>query len=439
MNMQIRLTLWLLVLGVAVCPPFAGSFSAAGATLNIGDPAPPLQTGKWIQGDPVNKFDRGTAYLVDFWAAWSAPCRESIPHVNEIYQKFKDKGLIVIGQNCWEQDEDQAKTFVKQMAAKMTYPVVLDDKTRIMAKTWMAAAGRSGMPTAFIVDKKGQVAWVGNPVELADQMVEAVLLGKLEVKTAATPLPAKSPLAETEAQLNLMIARTGSNSAQSLNELIQRAHVRARSGRWKEASADLKQALHINSSDQWAWYLLSPLLIQTGDISEYQKHSHEVLVRFGQTGSNLIAGRAAEGCLLFPGASTEDLELAAKLAEKKIFPHWRRFYVGLAEYRLGHFSSAADWMEQIRNDLDTINPVDRRPCEADACLVLAMAQHQLKQPDKARAALTHAEEIVETVMPKLDGSDLGRYWWNVLTTRTFMKEAQELIEKHAELVPGTSQ
>jgi hypothetical protein len=53
--------------------------------------------------------------------------------------------------------------------------------------------------------------------------------------------------------------------------------------------------------------------------------------------------------------------------------------------------------------------------------------------------LTHAEEIVETVMPKLGGSDLGRYWWNVLTTRTFMKEAQELIEKHAELVPGTSQ
>src|SRR5262249_2223691 len=88
--------------------------------------------------------------------------------------------------------------------------------------------------------------------------------------------------------------------------------------------------------------------------------------------------------------------------------------------------SAVDWMQQIRNDLDTINGVDRWPCEANACLVLAMAQQQLKATAKAQEALAHAREIID-LMPKLDGSDLGHYWWNVLTTHNFLKETQKLV------------
>jgi len=143
----------------------------------------------------------------------------------------------------------------------------------------------------------------------------------------------------------------------------------------------------------------------------------------------IVAGRAAEGCLLSPQASTNDVELATQILPRKVFPHWRRFYVGLAEYRLGRFSSAADFMEQIRNDLDSINGVDRSPCEADACFVLAMSRHRMKEPAKANGAFSRASEIIDSVMPKFNEPDLGRYWWNVLTTDIFAKEARELIEK----------
>ena len=48
---------------------------------------------------------------------------------NELHQKFKDKGFVVIGQNVWEKSEATVEPFVKKMAGKMTYRVALDDKS----------------------------------------------------------------------------------------------------------------------------------------------------------------------------------------------------------------------------------------------------------------------------------------------------------------------
>src|SRR5512141_3466891 len=116
--------------------------SAGAASLKVGDPAPKLQVGKWVQGSPVKSFEKDKAYIVEFWATWCGPCRVSIPHLNETYQKYKDKGLVVIGQDCWERDESLVAPFVEKMGDKMTYRVALDDKEGSergkMAETWMA-------------------------------------------------------------------------------------------------------------------------------------------------------------------------------------------------------------------------------------------------------------------------------------------------------------
>jgi len=157
-------------------------------TLKVGDPAPKLQTGKWVQGQPVQNFQKGKAYIVEFWATWCGPCRASIPHVNELYAQYKDKGLIVIGQNCWEKDESLVEPFVKKMGEKMAYRVALDDKDGSergkMAETWMKAAGRNGIPSAFLVDTQGRIAWIGHPMQLNPKVIEDVLAGKFDPQKA---------------------------------------------------------------------------------------------------------------------------------------------------------------------------------------------------------------------------------------------------------------
>lgn len=170
--------------------------AAETANLMVGHAAPKLQVSKWAQGDPVKDFQRDKAYIVEFWATWCGPCVASIPHVNELHQKFKDKGLVVIGQNVWENDTSKVDPFIKKMGEKMTYRVALDSMEGSskgqMADTWMKAAGQNGIPTAFVVNKEGKIAWIGHPMSLKESLLEEVLAGKFDLAKAASAYESKT-------------------------------------------------------------------------------------------------------------------------------------------------------------------------------------------------------------------------------------------------------
>jgi thiol-disulfide isomerase/thioredoxin len=185
------------LLAAVLLAAFGVAAGAAEAKIKVGSPAPKLQVGKWIQGEPVKEIEKGKAYIVEFWATWCGPCKVSIPHLNELHEKFKDKGLIVIGQDVWERNEDEVPKFVKQMGEKMTYRVALDLKSDpkdkgAMAATWMEAAGQNGIPAAFVIDKKQTIVWIGHPMELDEKMLDGVLNGTFDVKKAVAEAEAKA-------------------------------------------------------------------------------------------------------------------------------------------------------------------------------------------------------------------------------------------------------
>ena len=172
-------------------------------TVKVGDKAPALTVGKWVQGDPVEEFESGKAYIVEFWATWCGPCRVSIPHLNKIHEKFRGKGLIVIGQDCLENKEAEVVKFVKKMGDEMTYRVALDNLTHSkkgkMAETWMDAAGQRGIPAAFLVDKNSRIAWIGHPMSLKETVIEKVLDGSFDIAQAAKDYAERQKI---EAQMN---------------------------------------------------------------------------------------------------------------------------------------------------------------------------------------------------------------------------------------------
>jgi thiol-disulfide isomerase/thioredoxin/tetratricopeptide (TPR) repeat protein len=152
---------------------------AWGQTLKVGDPAPKLAVGEFVKGEPVKELAKGTVYVLEFWATWCGPCRTAIPHVTELQAKYKDQGVVMIGVDVWERDLTKVKPFVAEMGEKMNYRVAFDQvtpevKTGLMAKTWMAAAGRNGIPASFIVNKDGVIAWVGHPMSMDEPLAKVV-------------------------------------------------------------------------------------------------------------------------------------------------------------------------------------------------------------------------------------------------------------------------
>jgi len=160
------------------------------ADLMVGDKAPALTIEKWVKGEPVTGFEKGKIYVVEFWATWCMPCVAGFPHLSEVQAKYKDKGLTIIGVSCRDtrgNTLEKVETMVKDKGDKMAYTVAWDTE-RKTNESYMKAAKQNFIPAAFVVDKEGMLAWVGNPNDPNggfETAIEEIVAGKHDLKAAA--------------------------------------------------------------------------------------------------------------------------------------------------------------------------------------------------------------------------------------------------------------
>jgi len=163
---------------------FCISISAVATAAQIGDTAPELEVRTWVKGEPVTLASlRGQKLaVVEFWATWCPPCRQSIPHLTELQKKYKEH-VVFIG--ITDEAEKDVKAFVEKMGDKMDYRVAIDNEQKT-GRNYMGAFGRNGIPTAFVLTKDGKFAFVGHPMDpKMEEVIKQIIEGKFDLDKAA--------------------------------------------------------------------------------------------------------------------------------------------------------------------------------------------------------------------------------------------------------------
>ncbi len=92
---------------------------------------------------------RGKLVLLNFWATFCAPCREEMPSMERLWQRFKEKGLVIVAINVDRGGADRVKKFVEEVG--VTFPVLFDPEGRVRRNYEIFA-----LPTSYIIGRDGR-------------------------------------------------------------------------------------------------------------------------------------------------------------------------------------------------------------------------------------------------------------------------------------------
>lgn len=95
---------------------------------------------------------RGRVVMINFWATWCGPCRQEMPHLNRLYDKYKSAGFVILGVNV-DEDKKNATELAQKLGVK--FPVLWDAE-----KSVSRLYDLSTMPSTVLVDRNGNVRYV---------------------------------------------------------------------------------------------------------------------------------------------------------------------------------------------------------------------------------------------------------------------------------------
>lgn len=95
---------------------------------------------------------RGQVVMINFWATWCGPCREEMPHLEALHQRYSALGFTLLGVNV-EEDSENAEAWLEEMP--VSFPILFDPENRVSVLYNVLA-----MPSTVLVDRQGNLRFL---------------------------------------------------------------------------------------------------------------------------------------------------------------------------------------------------------------------------------------------------------------------------------------
>jgi len=145
----------------------------SGIALGEPEKAPEIgKSGSWINSTQLTlKALKGKVVLIEFWAFDCAPCIDAMPHIKELYSRYENKGLVVIGVHTPRTEDERNVTKLREAVKLMDirYPVVSDNSQKVWSDyrcdLW---------PTTFVIDRNGTIRYSYGGVGRYDDLEKSI-------------------------------------------------------------------------------------------------------------------------------------------------------------------------------------------------------------------------------------------------------------------------
>jgi peroxiredoxin len=134
--------------------------------------AAPDFTLETLEGETVSLAElRGQAILVNFWATWCPPCRAEMPAIQQVYDKYRDRGFTVLAVDLQESPA-AVSAFAQELG--LTFPILIDPDGGVFMRYRVTS-----LPTTFFLDRAGiiQEVTIGGP--MTEAFIESQVTGLL--------------------------------------------------------------------------------------------------------------------------------------------------------------------------------------------------------------------------------------------------------------------
>jgi thiol-disulfide isomerase/thioredoxin len=109
----------------------------------------------WINSPPLRIADlKGKVVVIEFWATWCPICKKSLPHLKELYAKYKSKNFVFMA--ITDEPAETVEPFIKEM--EMPYPIGGGSNSG-------NDYGVAGIPHALIIEPGREIVWTGHPMD----------------------------------------------------------------------------------------------------------------------------------------------------------------------------------------------------------------------------------------------------------------------------------